>query len=70
MAMNANDKYDPREYFIHLELDVNSEKFSGITKINLVCKDELEHVILNCESLNIQKCMIREDNEESTSELK
>ncbi|MFX1273414.1 MAG: M1 family metallopeptidase [Promethearchaeota archaeon] len=59
--MNARGKVYPINYLIRLELDVNSEKFSGYTQISLKSEENIQSVILNCDSLNIKECLIEEN---------
>ena len=60
--MNKNSQINPINYFIHLELDVNSENFSGFTEILLEPQEDLSSVILNYDSLEIEKCLLKSGN--------
>ena len=57
--MNVINQYNPLNYYIHLELDVNSERFSGYTEILFESTKETDFVILHSESLAIEKCLAK-----------
>ncbi len=60
--MNEINQINPVNYFIHLELDVNSEYFSGFTEILLESQKDLSSVILNCDALDIEKCLMKNND--------
>ncbi len=50
---------EPKHYFLHLEPDLETFVFSGITQIKIHSEEIIKKIVLNAKTLNILSCKIK-----------
>ena len=54
---------EPRHYFLHLEPDLETFVFSGITQIKIHSDETISKIVLNAKTLNILSCKVKTGDE-------